>query len=93
MEMLVCANSLFMKSDHVYFGEQPMQVLYQIGKGEPPAVPNSLSEDARDFINHCLQVDPSARPTATQLLEHPFVKQTLPSSLGSASPLNLGRRL
>lgn len=73
--------------------ENPMQVLYQIGKGEPPAVPNSLSEDARDFINHCLQVDPSARPTATQLLEHPFVKQTLPSSLGSASPLNLGRRL
>uniref|UniRef100_A0A3Q7HEA7 Protein kinase domain-containing protein n=1 Tax=Solanum lycopersicum TaxID=4081 RepID=A0A3Q7HEA7_SOLLC len=48
-------------------------VLYQIGKGEPPAVPNSLSEDARDFINHCLQVDPSARPTATQLLEHPFL--------------------
>ncbi|KAL3363970.1 hypothetical protein AABB24_012951 [Solanum stoloniferum] len=73
--------------------ENPMQVLFQIGKGEPPAVPNTLSEDACNFINHCLQVDPSARPTATQLLEHPFVKQTLPCSSGSASPLNLGRRL
>ncbi|KAK4368496.1 hypothetical protein RND71_012288 [Anisodus tanguticus] len=69
------------------------QVLYRIGKGEPPDVPNTLSIDARDFINHCLQVDPSARPTASQLLEHPFVKRTLPSSSGSASPLNLGKRL
>ncbi|XP_055823160.1 mitogen-activated protein kinase kinase kinase 1-like [Solanum dulcamara] len=73
--------------------DNQMQVLYRIGKGEPPAVPNTLSVDARNFINHCLQVDPSARPTATQLLEHPFVKRTLPSSSGSASPLNLGRRL
>ncbi|KAM3395451.1 mitogen-activated protein kinase kinase kinase 1 [Capsicum galapagoense] len=72
--------------------DSPMQVLYRIGKGEPPAVPNTLSIDARDFINHCLQVDPSARPTASQLLEHPFVKRALPSSSGSASPLNLGRR-
>lgn len=70
-----------------------MQVLFKIGKGEPPAVPDTLSVDARDFINHCLQVDPSARPTATLLLEHPFVKRTLPSSSGSASPLHLGRRL
>ncbi|MCD7466579.1 hypothetical protein HAX54_003414 [Datura stramonium] len=73
--------------------DNPMQVLFRIGKGEPPAVPNTLSIDARDFINHCLQVDPSARPTASQLLEHPFVKRTLPSSSGSASPLNPGRRL
>lgn len=73
--------------------DNPMQVLFRIGKGEPPAVPSTLSIDARDFINHCLQVDPSARPTASQLLEHPFVKRTLPSSSGSASPLNLGKRL
>ncbi|XP_059283113.1 mitogen-activated protein kinase kinase kinase 1-like [Lycium ferocissimum] len=72
--------------------DNPMQVLFRIGKGEPPAVPNTLSIDARDFINQCLQVDPSARPTASQLLEHPFVKRILPSSSGSASPLNLGRR-
>ncbi|CAN4104862.1 unnamed protein product [Withania somnifera] len=72
--------------------DNPMQVLYRIGKGEPPAVPDTLSIDARDFINHCLQVDPSARLTAAQLLDHPFVKRTLPPPSGSASPLNLGRR-
>ncbi|KAJ8568816.1 hypothetical protein K7X08_032447 [Anisodus acutangulus] len=62
------------------------QVLYRIGKGEPPDVPNTLSIDARDFINHCLQVDPSARPTASQLLEHPqeALKPCSLSSIGSS---------
>ncbi|XP_016473374.2 mitogen-activated protein kinase kinase kinase 1 [Nicotiana tabacum] len=73
--------------------ENQMQALFKIGKGEPPPVPNTLSIDARNFINQCLQVDPSARPTASQLLEHPFVKRTLPSSSGSASPHTLGKRL
>lgn len=54
-----------------------MQALYRIGKGLPPPVPDSLSEDARDFILKCLQVNPNARPTASQLLNHPFVRRTL----------------
>uniref|UniRef100_A0A2N9FN80 Protein kinase domain-containing protein n=1 Tax=Fagus sylvatica TaxID=28930 RepID=A0A2N9FN80_FAGSY len=69
-----------------------MQALFKIGKGEPPPVPESLSKDARDFILQCLQANPDARPTAAQLLDHPFVKRPLPTFSGSASPRNLGRR-
>ncbi|XP_021618651.1 E3 ubiquitin-protein ligase UPL5 [Manihot esculenta] len=40
-------------------------------------LPNySLSENARDFIMKCLQVDPKKRPTASQLLNHLFVKDS-----------------
>ncbi|KAG8389725.1 hypothetical protein BUALT_Bualt01G0008600 [Buddleja alternifolia] len=67
-----------------------MAALYRIGRGERPPIPDSLSYDARDFILKCLQVDPSLRPTAAQLLDHPFVKQPLQTS-GSASPHNFGR--
>lgn len=56
-----------------------MQALFRIGKGEAPLIPSSLSVDARDFIFKCLQVIPEDRPTATQLLEHPFVKRQLSS--------------
>ncbi|XP_021617773.1 E3 ubiquitin-protein ligase UPL5 isoform X2 [Manihot esculenta] len=40
-------------------------------------LPNySLSEKARSFIMDCLQVDPKKRPTASQLLNHSFVKDS-----------------
>ncbi|KAF6147327.1 hypothetical protein GIB67_025886 [Kingdonia uniflora] len=65
-----------------------MQALFRIGRGEPPPVPDSLSKDARDFIHKCLQVKPDNRPTAAQLLEHPFVKRPSHASSGSASPLH-----
>lgn len=69
-----------------------MQALFRIGKGERPPVPESLSSDARDFILQCLQVNSDDRPTATQLLSHPFVQRPISMSSGSASPYITGRR-
>lgn len=53
------------------------QALFRIGHGEPPPIPDSLSRDAYNFIRKCVQVNPDDRPTASQLLEHPFVKRPL----------------
>ncbi|KAL7601731.1 hypothetical protein Lser_V15G24294 [Lactuca serriola] len=50
-----------------------MQALFRIGRGEPPPIPETLSVEAQDFIVKCLQVNPIHRPTAAQLLMHPFV--------------------
>ncbi|KAA8545544.1 hypothetical protein F0562_020328 [Nyssa sinensis] len=63
-----------------------MQALFRIGKGELPSIPNSLSRDSQDFILKCLQVNPDDRPTAAQLLDHPFVKRLSTSSGPPASP-------
>ncbi|KAK4395539.1 Mitogen-activated protein kinase kinase [Sesamum angolense] len=41
--------------------------------GEPPALPESTSENFRSFIECCLQKDSSKRWRATQLLSHPFL--------------------
>ncbi|KAJ0696978.1 putative mitogen-activated protein kinase kinase kinase STE-STE11 family [Helianthus annuus] len=51
-----------------------MQALFRIGRGELPPIPETLSLEARDFILKCLQVNQNDRPTAAQLLMHPFVK-------------------
>ncbi|WVY92870.1 hypothetical protein V8G54_031958 [Vigna mungo] len=56
-----------------YYHLEEMQVILQIGGGEPPPVPASVSTNARDFILECLQADPNKRPTVAQLLDHPFV--------------------
>ncbi|TVU01727.1 hypothetical protein EJB05_52813, partial [Eragrostis curvula] len=47
--------------------------LLKIGRGIPPEIPSTLSEDARDFIERCVQKNPNDRPSAAQLLEHPFI--------------------
>jgi len=52
---------------------QQLQAIFQIEGGEPPLVPESISTNGRDFILKCLQADPNKRPTASQLLDHPFV--------------------
>ncbi|KAI4315429.1 hypothetical protein L6164_028241 [Bauhinia variegata] len=53
--------------------------MFKIGNSkELPAIPDHLSEDGKDFVRLCLQRNPSHRPTAAQLLEHPFVKNATP---------------
>ncbi|CAA0827859.1 Mitogen-activated protein kinase kinase kinase 1 [Striga hermonthica] len=74
--------------------ECQMAALFRIGRGERPEIPDSLSNDARDFILRCLQVDPNSRPTAAQLLDHPFVKRPLNQlSSGFTSPQYLARQI
>ncbi|KDO46170.1 hypothetical protein CISIN_1g032711mg [Citrus sinensis] len=69
-----------------YFGVEWVQALFKIARGELPPIPDSVSRDARDFILKCLQVNPNDRPTAAQLMEHPFVKRPLPTSWGLPTP-------
>ncbi|GAB2224018.1 hypothetical protein Drorol1_Dr00004764 [Drosera rotundifolia] len=72
-----------------YHPLEHMTALYRIGRGIPPPIPPSLSREARDFIMLCLQANPSDRPSAADLLHHPFVRRPLPT--GSESPLFPGR--
>lgn len=53
--------------------------MFKIGNGkELPEIPEHLSHDGKDFVRQCLQRNPAHRPTAAQLLEHPFVKHASP---------------
>ncbi|OMO58619.1 hypothetical protein COLO4_34486 [Corchorus olitorius] len=53
--------------------------MFKIGNSkELPAIPDSLSDEGKDFIRQCLQRNPLHRPTAARLLEHPFVKNAAP---------------
>lgn len=50
--------------------------IFKIGNSKDmPEIPDHLSNDAKSFVRRCLQREPSARPTAAQLLEHPFIRE------------------
>mmetsp|Transcript_10802 Transcript_10802/g.15017 ORF Transcript_10802/g.15017 Transcript_10802/m.15017 type:complete len:489 (+) Transcript_10802:78-1544(+) len=52
----------------------PMRAIFLIPKSPPPTLgEGDWSEEFRDFVAKCLIKDPQKRPTATSLLEHPFI--------------------
>ncbi|XP_039173142.1 mitogen-activated protein kinase kinase kinase 1-like isoform X1 [Eucalyptus grandis] len=71
---LGCTVLEMLTSQRPYPKLDKAQALYKIGKGKHPPLPRSLSSDARDFILTCLQKNPKDRPSAVQLLNHPFVR-------------------
>ncbi|XP_028675968.1 mitogen-activated protein kinase kinase kinase 4 isoform X2 [Erpetoichthys calabaricus] len=54
--------------------EHNFQIMYKVGMGHKPPVPEKLSTEGKDFLTHCLESEPKRRWTASQLLDHPFVK-------------------
>ncbi|XP_016090791.1 mitogen-activated protein kinase kinase kinase 4-like [Sinocyclocheilus grahami] len=54
--------------------EHNFQIMYKVGMGHKPPIPEKLSTEGKDFLAHCLQSEPKRRWTASALLDHPFVK-------------------
>lgn len=64
-----------------------LQALYLIATNGTPALqnPEKVSVDFTDFLSQCLDVDVSRRPTASELLRHPFI--TKAHSVRTLAPL------
>eukprot|EP01083_Nonionella_stella_P167076 560590_1 len=55
----------------------PLQVIYLIPKAPPPNLPEDedhWSDQFRDFVSCCCIKDPNKRPSATELLQHPWIQ-------------------
>ncbi|KAK7107487.1 mitogen-activated protein kinase kinase kinase 4-like isoform X2 [Littorina saxatilis] len=54
--------------------ENHYQVMFKVGMGHKPAVPDSLSPEGKEFLDLTLKHDPTMRPSANNLLDHTFTK-------------------
>ncbi|XP_077434090.1 serine/threonine-protein kinase 4-like [Vanacampus margaritifer] len=66
-----------------YADIHPMRAIFMIPTNPPPTFrnPDAWSPPFRDFVSQCLVKNPETRATATQLLQHAFIKAAKPSSV------------
>ncbi|XP_064825313.1 serine/threonine-protein kinase 4-like isoform X2 [Oncorhynchus masou masou] len=66
-----------------YADIHPMRAIFMIPTNPPPTFrnPDLWSELFQEFVSQCLVKNPENRATATQLLQHPFIKAAKPSSI------------
>lgn len=50
-----------------------MQVLFRMVEDRCPPIPEHISAEAKDFLKSCWVWDPKERPSANDLLRHPFI--------------------
>ncbi|XP_059082344.1 serine/threonine-protein kinase 26-like isoform X3 [Tigriopus californicus] len=53
----------------------PMRVLFLIPKSNPPQLTGAYSKPFKEFIETCLNKEPENRPSAKELLRHPYIKK------------------
>ncbi|KAG9508946.1 Serine/threonine-protein kinase 10, partial [Fragariocoptes setiger] len=65
----------FAQRDPPHHDMSPVRVLLKIQKSDPPQLdfPSKWSKEFSDFLALCLNKDPTKRPTADELLTHPFI--------------------
>jgi len=70
---LGCLVVEMLTGEHPWAKLTQMQAIFKIGSSARPAIPPDISAEAEDFLNKTFELDYKARPSAAELLGHPWI--------------------
>ncbi|KAG2134409.1 Pkinase-domain-containing protein [Suillus bovinus] len=68
-----CLVVEMLTGEHPWAQLTQMQAIFKIGQSAKPAIPSDISSEAQDFLTKTFDLDHSARPSAGELLQHPWI--------------------
>ncbi len=71
---LACTIIQLLTTKPPYYEYDIWPALFRILTDEHPPLPENISENLVDFLKKCFNKDPTKRPTARELLNHPWIK-------------------
>lgn len=72
-----CLVVEMLTGEHPWAQLSQMQAIYQIGSSAKPTIPSDISADAQDFLRLTFESNHEARPSASELSQHPWISQKL----------------
>ncbi|KAJ4463244.1 hypothetical protein C8J55DRAFT_594221 [Lentinula edodes] len=70
-----CLVVEMLTGEHPWAQLTQMQVIFKIGSSAKATIPSDISSEAYNFLTRTFDVDYEARPSASELLQHPFITQ------------------
>ncbi|KAL6047728.1 MAP kinase kinase, variant 2 [Balamuthia mandrillaris] len=68
-----CLVVQLIRGEPPYFQQPAMAAMFRIVSDKHPPLPENISDDLADFLLKCWRKDPNHRPSAVELLEHPWI--------------------
>ncbi|KAF5380998.1 hypothetical protein D9615_003985 [Tricholomella constricta] len=70
-----CLVVEMLTGEHPWAQLTQMQAIFKIGSSAKPTIPSDISADAQDFLRLTFELDHEARPSAAELLQHPWISK------------------
>ncbi|OCH94960.1 Pkinase-domain-containing protein [Obba rivulosa] len=68
-----CLVVEMLTGEHPWAQLTQMQAIFKIGSSAKPTIPPDISPEADDFLQRTFELDHEARPSAAELLKHPWI--------------------
>ncbi|CAE6459585.1 unnamed protein product [Rhizoctonia solani] len=81
-----CLVVEMLTGQHPWAQLSQMQAIFKIGSLARPTIPPDISSEAEDFLNKTFELDFNIRPTAAELVKHPWVQPETDGDTSEANP-------